>query len=197
MAELRQRRVSELLGQSLGDASGAAQSRAFLADARFELGFWEEGLEQWDRAVGDLRRTGPVDALRAALTAYGRGLAMTDADDRADPVLEEGLALVPDAGSAGARSAAPRVNPGRGRREGGDARSPTGLEVLDLDPPLVAAQTPAAEHERVIAPHHLSSLRPRTATLDRARILHGAASLGLHEAFIRASSSKRPASGHR
>jgi DNA-binding CsgD family transcriptional regulator/tetratricopeptide (TPR) repeat protein len=99
-------RAAELLERALqayrdlDDESRAAWSLALLGDARWQLGEFARALPMWERAIIELRRTGPLEALRGALAMYARALAGLAHLDDADRAADEGLALVPAASTA-------------------------------------------------------------------------------------------------
>jgi DNA-binding CsgD family transcriptional regulator len=84
----------------LGDEAAAAWSLAVLADDRWRGGESSRPFREWERAIPDLRRTGPPEALRWALATYARALAFEKQVGAAARAAEEGLALVPAAATA-------------------------------------------------------------------------------------------------
>ena len=84
----------------LGDEAAAAWSLAVLADDHWRGGESRRPFREWERSIPDLRRTGPPEALRWALTTYARALAFEKQVGAAARAAEEGLALVPAAATA-------------------------------------------------------------------------------------------------
>ncbi len=84
----------------LGDEAAAAWSLAVLADDHWRGGESSRPFREWEQAIPDLRRTGPPEALRWALTTYARALAFEKQVGAAARAAEEGLALVPAAATA-------------------------------------------------------------------------------------------------
>jgi DNA-binding NarL/FixJ family response regulator len=95
-------RAVELLQQAqaafaeLGDRAMAAWALASLAEARYFAGDMARAPADWEAAIPALRRSGPVEALRAALAAHGVFLALDKRTDAALAAAEEGLALPMD-----------------------------------------------------------------------------------------------------
>ena len=84
----------------LGDEAGAAWSLAVLADARWRGGESTRPFRDWERAIADLRRTGPPEALRWALATHARALGFEKRMTAAERAADEGLGLVPAASTA-------------------------------------------------------------------------------------------------
>ncbi len=84
----------------LGDEGAAAWSLAVLADDHWRGGESSRPFGEWEQAIPDLRRTGPPEALRWALTTHARALAFEKQVGAAARAAEEGLALVPAAATA-------------------------------------------------------------------------------------------------
>ena len=99
-------RAPELLQEArdaalaLGDPQAAAVALVLLADARFECGEREEALADWKRGLGELRASGPADAIPQALAGYARGLGLQGEPDAANAAADEGLRLLPAAATA-------------------------------------------------------------------------------------------------
>jgi DNA-binding CsgD family transcriptional regulator len=71
-----------------------------LADARWRGGESTRPFRDWERAIPDLRRTGPPEALRWALATYARALGFEKRIAAAERAADEGLGLVPAASTA-------------------------------------------------------------------------------------------------